>query len=193
MSPRRMAHCMPSNGDWPAPDELLPGTSVYTLAPPLVRAWMMFASHGLTSTTVSPDFMSQPNRDTPCPTRRAQRCPHPLAAGGRRLGNICVGDIRAAVSVAGTPRSFRLLDSPALWLTIGLLIALLFSDTWRALSPLVPMLFYSDSLSGLYAPQCSSPITIRLLTLASTYLAAGALHAPWWGKAVVLGCWRSST
>jgi hypothetical protein len=98
------------------------------------------------------------------------------------------GNIRAGmVSVAGTPRSFRLLIRAGLALTILLLITLLFSDTWRRISPLVPMLFYSDSLSGLYAPQILVPITVGLLTLAWAYLAGGALHAPWWGKAAVLG------
>ncbi len=97
------------------------------------------------------------------------------------------GNIRAgSVSLAGTPRSFRLLIRAGLWLTIALLITLLFGDTWRALSPLVPMLFYSDSLSGLYAPQIFVPITIGLLALAWAYLVSGSLHAPWWGKALVL-------
>jgi len=98
------------------------------------------------------------------------------------------GNIRAgSVSVEGTPRSFRLLIRAALVLVVGLLVALLFSDTWRRLSPLVPMLFYNDSLSGLYAPQALVPITIGLLTLAWAYLAAGALHAPWWGKLLIIG------
>ena len=98
------------------------------------------------------------------------------------------GNIRAgSVSVAGTPRSFRLLIRAGLWLTMLLVITLLFSDTWRRLSPLVPMLFYSDSLSGLYAPKFLVPVTIGLLTLAWAYLVGGALHAPWWGKASVLG------
>ena len=97
------------------------------------------------------------------------------------------GNIRAgSVSIAGTPRSFRLLIRVALWLTIGLVVALLFAEAWRQLSPLVPMLFYTDSLSGLYAPQVLVPLTIGLLTLAWAYLIGGALHAPWWAKLVVL-------
>jgi hypothetical protein len=109
-----------------------------------------------------------------------------LVAGGWET--FVWGNIRAgSVSVAGTPRSFRFLIRAGLWLTILLVFTLLFSDTWRRLSPLVPMLFYSDSLSGLYAPKILVPITIGLLTLAWAYLVSGALHAPWWGKAAVLG------
>ena len=109
-----------------------------------------------------------------------------LAAGGWET--FVWGNIRAgSVSLAGTPRSFRFLIRAGLWLTIGLLVTLLFSDTWRALSPLVPMVFYNDSLSGLYAPQIFVPITIGLLALAWAYLVTGALHAPWWGKLLVLG------
>jgi hypothetical protein len=108
-----------------------------------------------------------------------------LVAGGWET--FVWGNIRAgSVSVAGTPRSFRFLVRAGLGLTIALLFSLLFSDTWRRLSPLVPMLFYSDSLSGLYAPTILVPITIGLLTLAWAYLVSGALHAPWWGKAAVL-------
>lgn len=131
--------------------------------------------------------MSLPPVPTPAPptVRAVFRTLWLLVAGSWET--FVWGNIRAgSVSVAGTPRSFRFLIRFALWLTIGLVVALLFADVWRRVSPLVPMLFYSDSLSGLYAPQILVPLTIGLLTLAWTYLVGGALHAPWWGKLVVL-------
>jgi hypothetical protein len=123
---------------------------------------------------------------TPRTARTVLRTLWLLVAGGWET--FVWGNIRAgSVSVEGTPRSFRLLIRAALLLVVGLLVTLLFSDTWRRLSPLVPMLFYSDSLSGLYAPQALVPITIGLLTLAWAYLVGGALHAPWWGKLIIVG------
>ena len=97
------------------------------------------------------------------------------------------GSVRAgSVSLAGMPRSFRLLIRAGLWLTILLLAMLLFSDTWRVVSPLVPLLADTQSLGGLYAPQWLVSFIIGLLALAWAYVLTGGLHSPWWCKALVL-------
>jgi hypothetical protein len=98
------------------------------------------------------------------------------------------GNVRAgSVSLSGMPRSFRLLVRFGLLLTIGLLVVLLFSDVWRVASPLQPLLFFSDSLSGLYAPVVFVPVVIGLLALAWSYLLSGALHTPWAVKLAAVG------
>ncbi len=97
------------------------------------------------------------------------------------------GNVRAgSISLAGSPRSFRVLIRLALWAIIGLLIMLLFGDVWRYVSPLLPLLFFTDSLSGIYAPQLFVPVIFGLLSVAWAYLLTGALHTPWPGKLVVL-------
>ncbi len=97
------------------------------------------------------------------------------------------GNVRAgSVSLAGQPRSFRLLIRGGLWLVILLLGMLLFADTWRVVSPLVPLLAETQSLSGLYAPQVLVSLTIGLLSLAWAYVLTGSLHSPWWCKGLVL-------
>jgi hypothetical protein len=97
------------------------------------------------------------------------------------------GNVRAgSVSLAGLPRSLRVLIRTGLWLTLGLLLLLLFANTWRVISPLVPLVADTDSLGGLYAPKLLIPLTIGLLALAWAYLVTGGLHSPWWCKLLVL-------
>jgi hypothetical protein len=98
-------------------------------------------------------------------------------------GNVQAG----SVSLTGMPRSFRVLVRFGMLLTIGLLALLLVSDLWRVASPLQPLLFFSDSLSGLYAPVVFAPVAIGLLVLAWSYLLCGALHTPPGIKVAALG------
>ena len=97
-------------------------------------------------------------------------------------GNVRAGSIR----LAGSPPSLRLLIRLGLWSVIGLLAMLLLGDTWRHASPLLPLLFYTDALSGLFAPALFVPVVFGLLSLAWAYLLAGGLHAPWPVRLAVL-------
>lgn len=97
------------------------------------------------------------------------------------------GNVRAgSISLADTTRSFRALIRLGLWLTIGLLIMMLFSSAWRVLSPLQPLVFYTDALAGIYAPAYFVPVAVGLLALGWTYVLCGALHAHWAAKLFVL-------
>ena len=97
------------------------------------------------------------------------------------------GNVRAgSISLANTTRSFRVLIRLGLWLTVGLLIMLLFSDVWRIISPLQPLIFYTSALAGSFAPEYFVPVMVGLLALAWAYLLCGALHAHWAAKLFVL-------
>ncbi|MCC6192357.1 MAG: hypothetical protein IT318_25280 [Anaerolineales bacterium] len=123
--------------------------------------------------------------------RPLARLARPAGQGGWHLlrnvwETIVWSNVRAgSVQLRGTPLSFRVLMRFGLWLTIGLLAGLLAADLWRLASPLLPLIFYSDSLSGLYAPRMLVPVVIGLFALAWTYLLVGALHAPAWIALVV--------
>jgi hypothetical protein len=123
------------------------------------------------------------------PTRRIVHALGMTLWGLTRLGweMVVWGNVRAgSINVSNTPRSFRLLIRLALWLCIGLLAMLLFGEAWRRVSPLTPMVFYTDSLAGLYLPGYFVPVALGLLVLAWAYLLCGALHAPWWAALLVL-------
>ncbi len=97
------------------------------------------------------------------------------------------GNVRAgSISLADTSRSFRALVRLGLWLTIGLLIMLLFSGAWRVISPLQPLVFYTDALAGIYAPAYFVPVAVGLLALGWAYVLCSALHAHWAAKLFVL-------
>ncbi|MBI3241982.1 MAG: hypothetical protein HYZ49_06780 [Chloroflexi bacterium] len=97
------------------------------------------------------------------------------------------GNVRAgSISLADAPRSFRLLIRFGLWLTLLLCLALPLSDFWRALSPLQPLILYTNALAGLYVPILIVPVIIGLLALAWAYLLCGALHAQWVAKLAAL-------
>jgi hypothetical protein len=123
------------------------------------------------------------------PTRRIVNALGMTVWGLTRLGweMVVWGNVRAgSVSLSNTPRSFRLLIRLATWLSLGLLILLLFSDVWRRFSPLDPLVFYTDALAGLYLPRYFIPVALGLLALAWAYLLCGALHAPGWAALIVL-------
>ncbi|HLF89523.1 MAG TPA: hypothetical protein VI451_11290, partial [Anaerolineales bacterium] len=96
-------------------------------------------------------------------------------------------DVRAGtINLAGMPRSFRALMRLGIWLTVLLLISMIFSEGWRVVSPLQPLIFYNDHLAGLFVPELLVPVVFGLLAIAWAYLLAGALHAPWFAKLLVL-------
>jgi hypothetical protein len=96
-------------------------------------------------------------------------------------------NVRAGtINLSGTPRSFRALMRLGLWLTLLLLVGLIFSDVVRAASRLQPLIFYTDDLAGIYVPELIVPVVFGLLAVAWAFLLAGALHAPWPTKLIVL-------
>lgn len=127
--------------------------------------------------------------NTPSPTLRLWQAAIRLFRSliGSAWEMVVWGNVRAgSISLAGAPRSFRLLIRLGLWLTLVLCLMLLFSDFWRVLSPLQPLVFYTDALAGLYVPVLFTPFVIGLLTLAWAYLLCGALHAHWTAKLAAL-------
>lgn len=73
-------------------------------------------------------------------------------------------------------RAVRLLTLFALALVGGMLLSLLFSEGLRSLGPLEPLVYESDAARGLLAPSLAVPLTLVALTLAWSYVLAGALH-----------------
>ena len=96
-------------------------------------------------------------------------------------------DVRAGtIQLTGTPRSFRVLMRLGFWLTIFLLVTLVFNDAWRGFSHLQPLTIYNDELAGLYVPELFVPVTFGLLAMAWAFLLTGALHTPWPVKLLIL-------
>ena len=83
------------------------------------------------------------------------------------------------ISTAGLPRTVRALVWAGFGLLAAMIVALLFNDLWRALSPLVtlPQVSSSSAGRGALLPLALLPATLFLVSVAWSFMLAGALHS----------------